>query len=351
VANDLKVLQERVVEAAARKQPLRIRGGGTKEFYGRAAAGEVLDTRGYSGVVDYEPTELVVTARCGTPLGELERTLAERGQMLAFEPPHFGAATIGGVVATGLSGPRRATSGAVRDFVLGVRVIDGRGQDLTFGGRVMKNVAGYDVSRLMVGSLGTLALLSEISLKVLPISAATLTLVRAASEADAIRMMNEWGGKPLPISATCWVDGKLFVRLSGAAAALKAARVLIGGDTVENDAGLWESLREQTHAFLSNASDLWRLSVPSTAPPLNLGATLIEWGGAQRWVRGTDADRSRIRDAAATARGHATAFRSSGARDDVFTPLKSGLAKIHRNLKKQFDPHGIFNPGRMYADL
>ncbi|MET0216552.1 MAG: glycolate oxidase subunit GlcE [Burkholderiales bacterium] len=350
MADDLKVLQERVAEAAGRKQPLRIRGGGTKDFYGRTSAGDLLDTRGYSGIVDYEPTELVVTVRCGTSLAELERVLAERGQMLAFEPPHFGDATIGGAIATGLSGPRRATSGAARDFMLGVRVIDGRGQDLSFGGRVMKNVAGYDVSRLMVGSLGTLALISEMSLKVLPLPFATLTLVREASEADAIRMMNEWGGKPLPISATCFVDGKLFVRLSGAAPALKAAQGQLGGEILENDSILWQSIREQAHAFFSKPGDLWRLSVPSATPVLGLGPALIEWGGAQRWVL-TNGDGSKVREAAVKARGHATVFRPRGTREDVFTPLKPAIAKIHRNLKQQFDPHGIFNPGRMYADL
>lgn len=350
MAADLKALQERVVAAAERKAPLRIRGGGTKDFYGRAPAGDVLDTRDYRGIVDYEPTELVVTVRCGTPLREIERALAERGQMLAFEPPHFGAATIGGAIATGLSGPRRATSGAARDFVLGVRVIDGRGQDLSFGGRVMKNVAGFDVSRLMVGSLGTLALVSEISLKVLPVPPASLTLVRRASEGDAIRLMNEWGGEPLPISATCGFDGMLFVRLSGAAPALKAAQAHIGGEAVADDAAFWENIREQAHAFFSNAGDLWRLSVPSATPPLGLGATLIEWGGAQRWVW-SEGDGSKLRDAALRARGHATLFRARTPRNEVFTPLTAALATIHRHLKQEFDPHGIFNPGRMYGDL
>lgn len=350
MAADLEALQERVVAAAQSRAPLKIRGGGSKDFYGRAVAGDLLDTRDYSGVVDYEPTELVVTVRCGTPLRELERTLAERGQMLPFEPPHFGEATIGGAIATGLSGPRRATSGAARDFVLGVRVIDGRGQDLSFGGRVMKNVAGYDVSRLMVGSLGTLALISEISLKVLPLPHASLTLVRQASEADAIRLMNDWGGKPLPISATCFLDGKLFVRLSGAVPALKAAQAHIGGESVSDDAPFWESIREQTHAFFSNSGDLWRLSVPSATPPLGLGSTLIEWGGAQRWVW-AESKRLDVREAAVKAGGHATVFRRRQPCEEVFTPLAPTLARIHRNLKQQFDPLCIFNPGRMYADL
>jgi glycolate oxidase FAD binding subunit len=350
VTSTIAVFAERIRNAAEKKTPLKIRGGGTKDFYGRMTEGEILDTRGYSGIVDYEPTELVVTARCGTPLAELERLLAERNQMLAFEPPHFGEATIGGAIATGLSGPRRATSGAARDFVLGVRVVDGRGQDLRFGGQVMKNVAGYDVSRFMAGSLGTLALICEMSLKVLPIPSASATVVLEASEADAITMMNKWAGQALPISATCFADGRLFVRLSGAAAALRAAQPQIGGEMLPDDSIFWQSVREQTHAFFPRAGDLWRLSVPSVTPPLGLGATLIEWGGAQRWIAG-NVNSAKIRDTAATARGHATLFRSSGARESVFTSLTPSLAKIHRNLKQEFDPHGIFNPGRMYANL
>ena len=347
---NIDVFQELIREAAAKKTPLNIRGGGTKGFYGRETTGDLFDTRGYAGIVDYEPTELVVTARCGTPLSDLERLLAERGQMLAFEPPHFGEATIGGAIATGLSGPRRATSGAARDFVLGVRVVDGRGQDLSFGGRVMKNVAGYDVSRLMVGSIGTLGVIAEISLKVLPVPPASETLVREASESDAVTLMNKWAGKPLPISATCYSNGKLFVRLAGAATAVAAARAQIGGEGMHDHLGFWESVREQRHEFFQGGDDLWRLSVPPTTPPLGLPATLIEWGGAERWVRG-NGDGLKIREAAAGAHGHATLFRSSGVREHVFTPLAPALATIHRNLKRQFDPNGIFNPGRIYADL
>ncbi len=350
MTGDIQGFQERIHEAVGKKTSLKIRGGGSKGFYGRATEGEILDTRGYAGIVAYEPTELVVTARCGTPLAELERLLAERGQMLAFEPPHFGEATIGGAVATGLSGPRRATSGAARDFVLGVRVVDGRGQDLSFGGQVMKNVAGYDVSRLMVGSLGTLGVIAEVSLKVLPSPPASETLVREASESDAVTLMNKWAGKPLPISATCFTDGKLFVRLSGAGTAVAAARAQIGGEDMHDDRRFWESVREQQHEFFRGADDLWRLSVPPTTPPVRLAATLIEWGGAQRWVR-ENGDGLKIRKTVLSARGHATLFRSSGVREHVFTPLAPALATIHRNLKRQFDPNGIFNPGRIYADL
>jgi glycolate oxidase FAD binding subunit len=350
VAVELEQLQERVRAAARDKAPLKIRGGGTKSFYGRATNGTVLDTRDYRGIVDYDSTELFVTARCGTPLAELERILANGGQMLAFEPPHFGDSTVGGTIATGLSGPRRVSAGAARDFALGVRVVDGRGQDLRFGGQVIKNVAGFDVSRLIVGSLGTLGIISEVSLKVLPMPAESATLVREANEPDAIVLMNKWAGQPLPISATCFVDGNLMVRLSGAAAGIKAARDIIGGQLLPNDVEFWQSVREQTQRFFSGVDELWRFSVPSTAPALGLGPTLIEWGGAQRWIGGRG-NGSELRAAAAKARGHATLFRSSGPRDDVFTPLAPALAKVHRNLKRQFDPDRILNPGRMYADL
>ena len=350
MAADLGELQEHVRAAARDKAPLAIRGGGTKAFYGRATEGTVLDTRDYQGIVDYDPTELVVTARCGTPLAELERVLTAGRQMLAFEPPHFGASTLGGAIATGLSGPRRASAGAARDFALGVRVIDGRGQDLRFGGQVIKNVAGFDVSRLIVGSLGTLGVISEVSLKVLPIPAESATLVREANEADAIALMNKWAGQPLPISATCFFDGTLMVRLAGAAAGIKAAQEVIGGQTLPGDVEFWRGVRDQTHRFFSGVDELWRFSVPSTAPALGLGATLIEWNGAQRWIGGRGSG-SELRAAAAKVRGHATLFRSSGPRDSVFTPLTPALARIHRKLKRQFDPDGILNPGRMYADL
>ena len=340
--------------AAADKRPLRLRGGGTKDFYGQCLAGEVLDTRAYAGIIAYEPTELVVTARCGTPLAELEAALRERGQYLAFEPPHFGSgATVGGTVAAGLSGPRRQAAGAVRDFVLGVRMLDGRGDDLAFGGQVMKNVAGYDVSRPMAGSLGTLGLLLEVSLKVLPLPFAEATLKLELPQDKAIEMFNHWGGKPLPISACTWVDGDVAVRLSGAASAVKAAEEAIGGERMEPEqAGrYWLGIREQTDAFFRSDKPLWRLSLPSVAPPLALpGEELIEWGGALRWLA-SNADARTIREAAAQAGGHATLFRATDKSAGVFTPLAPALAKIHRNLKLAFDPAGVFNPGRMYPDL
>jgi glycolate oxidase FAD binding subunit len=344
-----------IASATASKRALRIRGGGSKDWYGQALQGEPLDTRGHIGIVAYDPTELVITARCGTPLVEIEDVLARENQMLAFEPPHFGAgSTIGGVVASGLSGPRRQAVGSVRDFVLGAVLMDGNGEVLHFGGQVMKNVAGYDVSRLLAGSLGTLGLILEVSLKVLPRPLLETTLRFEAGEADAIRRLNEWGGQPLPISASAWHGNLLIVRLSGAEPAINAARLRMGGEEVAQAEPFWAALREQANPFftdLAASENLWRLSVPSHVPPLSLpGEQLIEWGGAQRWLK-TGAAATAIRTAVQQAGGHATLFRGGDRSAGVFHPLAPAVAKIHRNLKNAFDPAGIFNPGRMYPDF
>jgi len=340
-------------QAGAARRPLRIRAGGTKDFYGQSTDGEILDPRAFTGIVDYDPSELVVTARCGTPMVVIEAALRERGQMLAFEPPHFGVgATVGGMVAAGLSGPRRATAGAVRDYVLGARVMDGHGNPLTFGGQVMKNVAGYDVSRMLAGSLGTLGLILEVSLKTLPLPVAEATLSFELPEARAIESMNRWAGRPLPISATAWTDGELLVRLSGARAAVHAASKVLGGESVDAAEAdrFWAGIREQSDAFFRESSDaLWRISLPSTAPPLELpGAQRIEWGGALRWI-GVGADARTIRVRAADLGGHATLFRGGDKSVGVFTPLASPLDRIQRQVQAVFDPHGIFNRGRMYT--
>lgn len=347
--------RQQIRAASAAGKPLRLRGGGTKDWYGQQLAGEVLDTRAYAGIIDYEPTELVITARCGTPLAEIEAALAARNQMLAFEPPHFGpGATVGGVVACALSGPRRASAGAVRDFVLGAVLMDGHGERLDFGGQVMKNVAGYDVSRLLAGSLGTLGLILEVSLKVLPLPLREATLRLDCAEIAALRLLNEWAGKPLPISASCWHDGVLSVRLSGAEAAVSAALQSLGGAVLAPDdaAAFWQSLREQTHAFFAGAGSLWRLSLPPHASAMILkGRQLIEWGGAQRWLKlDGDADAAgsaRIRQAVAAAGGHATLFRGGDKAVGVFHPLAPAIATIHQRLRQAFDPAGIFNPHRM----
>ncbi|MED5617300.1 glycolate oxidase subunit GlcE [Janthinobacterium sp. P210005] len=347
--------RQQILAASAAGRPLRLRGGGTKDWYGQQLAGEVLDTRAYAGIIDYEPTELVITARCGTPLAEIEAALAARNQMLAFEPPHFGpGATVGGVVASALSGPRRASAGALRDFVLGAVLMDGHGQRLAFGGQVMKNVAGYDVSRLLAGSLGTLGLILEVSLKVLPLPLREATLRLECAEIAALRMLNEWAGKPLPISASCWHDGVLSVRLSGAEAAVSAALTSLKGELLaaEDAAAFWLSVREQTHAFFAGAGSLWRLSLPPHASAVILmGRQLIEWGGAQRWLKlDGDADAAgsqHIRQAVAALGGHATLFRGGDKAVGVFHPLAPAIEKIHQRLRHAFDPAGIFNPHRM----
>ena len=351
---DLSVsLRERVKQAAADHTPLRIRGGGTKDWYGQALEGEILETRGHRGIIAYDPAELVITARCGTPLAEIDAALAANNQMLAFEPPRFGGqATVGGMVAAGLSGPGRQFCGALRDFVLGADLLDAQGQELHFGGQVMKNVAGYDVSRLLAGSLGTLGLILQVSLKVLPLPFAVSTRVFEVDHANAIGLLNEWGGQPLPLSASAWANGVLTIRLSGAQAAVQAAEQKLGGAELSNGADFWRDLREQEHAFfIQDGPPLWRLSLPSVAAPLDLpGVQLIEWGGAQRWYRG-DAEVQTIRAAALAAGGHASLYRGGDKQLGVFAPLAPAVAKIHRRLKASFDPSGVFNPGRMYPDL
>jgi glycolate oxidase FAD binding subunit len=355
----LSPLVERIRAAAAQGTPLRIRGGGSKDFYGETLQGEVLETSALRGIVNYEPSELVVTVRAGTPLAELEQALAQQGQSLPFEPPHFGpAATVGGMVACGLSGPARASVGAVRDYVLGLQLVNGRGEELVFGGQVMKNVAGYDVSRLVAGSMGTLGLVTEVSLKVLPLPPGEATLRFELSQAEALRRLNAWGGQPLPLNASCWVEedglGGLYLRLRGAVAAVEAACRSLGGERLDaaGAAGQWNALREQSMPWFGAAPgrDLWRLSVPQTAPELDLPESpLVEWHGAQRWVRIAPAEGARVRAAALAAGGHAILFRSTRAdATGRMTPLAPAVATIHERLKKQFDPAGIFNRGRLY---
>ncbi|MGE0098245.1 MAG: glycolate oxidase subunit GlcE [Hydrogenophaga sp.] len=382
------LLIEQVRAAAAASTPLRITGGHTKAFYGEPVRGEPLSTKGWSGIVSHEPSELVVTVRAGTPLAELEAVLAEQGQCLPFEPPHFGpGGTVGGMVAAGLAGPARASVGTVRDYVLGARFINGRGELLTFGGQVMKNVAGYDVSRVLAGSLGQLGVITEVSLKVLPFAPAEATLVFELGQREALEQLHRWGGQPLPLNASCWVrdpqpgfasppegaqpplgrpGGRLddtqpsapdllFVRLRGAVAAVDAAceRMLreAGGTRMDNaQAGPdWALCRDQRLPYFNVPSPdlcLWRLSVPQTAPVLELPwAQLIEWQGAQRWLWAPASAAAEIRAATAAVNGHATLFRTGadGApgvpRFDALTPT---IAAITQRLRTEFDPAGIF---------
>jgi glycolate oxidase FAD binding subunit len=358
----LASLVDRVRAAAAARTPLRIRGGGSKDFYGEPAAGELLETGALRGISSYEPSELVVTVRAGTPLAQLEQVLAASGQALPFEPPHFGpGATVGGMVAAGLSGPARASVGAVRDYVLGLNLVNGRGEHLVFGGQVMKNVAGYDVSRLMVGALGTLGLVTELSLKVLPVAPAEATLRFELSQAEALRQLHAWGGQPLPLNASRWTGeagtGSLWLRLRGAIAAVESACRALGGERVDDAvAGAdWAACREQRLPWFQAGAgrDLWRLSVPQTAPVLALPEPpLVEWHGAQRWVWAAPGQGQALRAIAAGAGGHATLFRS--ARGDAgprMAPLAAPLAAIQQQLKHQFDPAGVFHRGRLYPQF
>lgn len=341
---------EAVRAASSQGRCLRVRGGGTKDFYGVALEGDILETRGYTGIVDYDPAELVLTARAGTLLSEVESTLAASGQMLAFEPPRFGSAsTIGGVVAAGFSGPRRAAAGSARDFVLGMRIVDSAGQDLSFGGQVMKNVAGYDLSRLMAGSFGTLALITEVSLKVLPVPETEATLVFDLDEAQAIDRINRWAAQPLPLSASCHIDGRLTVRLSGARAAVDAGRAKMGGDPLADAQAFWASLRDQTHPFFASASTLWRLSIKSTTTPLALGPQLLEWNGALRWIA-TDLDHDRVHAEAASAGGHATLYRG-GDKSRGIQRLAPPVLILHEKLKRSIDPTSTFGRHRIHTEF
>jgi glycolate oxidase FAD binding subunit len=345
-------LQQQVLDAAHSGRALHIQGGNSKAFYGREISAGVLNVGEHRGIISHEPTELVITARAGTPLQEIEQALAAQNQMLGFEPPYFGErATLGGTIACNLSGPRRAACGSARDFVLGTKLINGKGETLTFGGQVMKNVAGYDVSRLMCGALGTLGVMLEISLRVLPKPELELTLTQELDVLPALAKLHTLGRQALPISASC-VDGhKLLIRLSGSVAAVNSAKNAIGGVVMEQGAQFWQQLREQQLPFFKSSQTLWRISIASNAPPLALpGKWLYEWDGAQRWLY-SDADAASIRKAVAAQGGHAVCYRAQRKPDAVFHPLDAGLLTLHKNLKLGFDPKSILNPGKMYPEI
>jgi len=343
-------LATQIAAVAAAGGAVRIEGGNSKAFYGEPVEGLAIEVGGHGGVIDYDPAELVITLRAGCRLAEVESLLAGERQMFGFEPPAFGAgATIGGTLATGLAGPRRAFAGGVRDFVLGVKLIDGRGEALSFGGRVIKNVAGFDVSRLLVGSLGTLGVILEASIRVVPVPEAEATLAFDHADADAhLRWINSLGAEPWPISASSWRDGESRLRLSGSEQGVTQAAAGLGGDRVDFD---WTALKEQSDGFFTGDEPLTRVALPPTTPDLGVDAPqLIEWGGAQRWLRG-ELDLAALRTRVAALGGNACAFRRHAPGGGVFQPLPDALLRLERNIKSRFDPAGIFNPGRLYPGL
>jgi len=358
--NRTQELQDRVRAAVNDKTMLKIVGGNSKHFYGNKNTNtnknEILETRIHQGIISYEPSELVITARAGTSLKDIEALLAENNQMLPFEPPHFGEhATLGGAIATGLSGSRRPFTGSARDFVLGTKIITGKGEIMSFGGQVMKNVAGYDVSRLMVGALGSLGVLLEISIKILPLPNTELTQVIAISQQDALQTMHELNQTPLPLSALAYENEKLYIRLSGAESAVHSAQKKISGETLVHADNFWQQLNEQTHPFFVEDKSLWRLSVPYTAN-IDLDETcFIDWAGALYWLH-SDKDAEEIRQKAIEQGGAATLFKTHKVNkaldvEERFPPLQAKIKQFQINLKMRFDPYGILNYGRLYSDL
>jgi glycolate dehydrogenase FAD-binding subunit len=345
-------LQQQVIDAQQDATPLDIVGGGSKSFLGRAGHEMQIDVSAHRGIVDYDPRELVLTARGGTTLQAVEAALSEASQMLAFEPPHFGNnATLGGTIACGLSGPRRPYSGSARDFVLGCKLLNGRGEILGFGGQVMKNVAGYDVSRLLAGAFGTMGIMLEISLKVLPRPPASITVTSLCNPAEAIASMTGLLSKPYPVDGACYHGDKCYVRISGSALAVREARNKIPGDVVQDADEFWRALREHELPFFHHRSTLFRIMVKPATPPLDIeGSWLLDWGGAQRWLYSNE-DIAAIRRRVEPAGGYVTVFRGGDHNDELFQPLSAPLLTIHRRLKAGFDPKNIFNRGRMYSGL
>ncbi len=347
-----ELLISQVQQSAKEGRRLKISGGGSKTFLGRVSDGETLDITQHSGVVDYDPRELVITARAGTPMQIIEDKLTESGQMLAFEPPHFSEyATLGGTIACGLSGPRRPYVGAARDFVLGCKLLNGKGEILRFGGQVIKNVAGYDVSRLMVGAYGTLGVLLELSLKVLPRPATSTTLFHECSEAEAIGFMSGLLSKALPVDAACYYKGQCYVRLAGSEQSVIDAQNKLPGETLSGRSHFWQHLREHELSFFNSDKPLWRIAVKPGTPALPIdGEWLLDWGGAQRWLL-SNTDAARIRAVVQQFGGHASLFRGGDRYSEVFQPLPQPLKVLHQRLKNSFDPSNIFNPGRMYSGM
>ena len=333
------------------KSKLSIQGGSSKAFYARQIEGKTLSLSGHTGIIEYEPSELYITAKSGTPLSVIERTIAEHNQMIPCEPPYFkNTATIGGTIACGLSGPRRAYAGNVRDCVLGTEIINGKGEELRFGGRVMKNVAGYDASRLMCGALGTLGVLMTITIRLLPTPACEQTSILSLDESAAINKMNQWANTPLPISATFYDGQNLYVRLSGSSSSVIEAKKVLGGENFEDHDTFWKSVKEHQHEFFKNDDTLWRISVPPNTQAISLSSqSAMEWNGGLRWYK-TDVDETVIREKVAKFGGQANLFKGNNCKEK-FHPLPDATMKIHKNLKNVFDPAGILNPGKMFPEL
>ncbi len=344
-------IASKLEDAFQQKSAIHINAGNTKLFYGRNIQAEALELADHTGIIEYEPSELYIIARSGTPLREIEQAIAEQNQILPCEPPYFGsAATLGGTVACGLSGPRRINSGSVRDCILGTEILNGKGELLRFGGKVMKNVAGYDLSRLMCGALGTLGVLMSVSLRLLPKPACEQTIALTLDSNKAISKMNQWASTPMPISATFYDGHDLYIRLSSSTSAIEACKKEIGGESIEEQDIFWTNIKEQTHNFFNSDKPLWRISVPPNTETLNIsGESVIEWNGALRWHI-SNVDENSIRTEARRVGGHATLFKGNTT-DQVFHPLSKPSMKLHKKLKQALDPAGILNPGKMFAEL
>ena len=360
--DSIEQIQSAVHSAKSENRQLAVVGGGSKSFYGREIAGEPLSMSVYSGIIEYQPTELVITAKSGTPIETINRILEENNQKLGFEPPVFGSSsTLGGVIAAGLSGPARPYSGGIQDFVLGVKILSGNGEVLNFGGKVIKNVAGFDVSRLMVGAMGCLGVLLEISLKVVPIPEVEKTVCIVQPEiSDAIAMMNSLAARPVPISAAAWVEGMTRIRLSGSEKGVQSALNSICGafspseQDIEADS-FWQGLQNLTHSFFDNQNMLYRASVkPSTGALYDDQGTLVDWGGAVRWYCLANDDqnaKNNLSEAVTNAGGHLEIFRNGDRSREVMAPVKPPIMQLQKRLKAMFDPGRILNPGRMYQEL
>ncbi|MDH5424778.1 MAG: glycolate oxidase subunit GlcE [Gammaproteobacteria bacterium] len=356
MTDQTQALQEQITAAYANKTACRIEGGNSKHFIGNPSAGEQVSTKNHTGIISYDASELVLTARSGTTLKEISAALAVNNQSLPFEPPAFSEhATIGGTIACNLSGPARAYSGAARDFVLGTRIINGKGEVLQFGGQVMKNVAGYDASRLMAGAYGTLGLLLEVSLKILPKAQTEITIKSQQSADAAINIINQLAGKYLPISASCYFDEHLYIRLNSSQQNCEAASQMIcqqiTAQPIESSAELWQQILEQQHVFFDTDQPVARISLPATSQHIAItGEQLIEWGGALRWLK-TDQPIEQLRQTVQALGGHVSAYKNYPADTEYFQPLASGISILHKGLKNAFDPAGILNPGRLYKEL